>query len=90
MEYKRNEKLPQLAVAEILTYVKRNSLPDCYKSVKEWLFDFYPDLSWHPCDCIEDIRDILDHPEFPQIQAWFIKRYGFDFEAELNMGLEEL
>ncbi len=89
MGYERNKKLPQMAVALILTYVTKNSLPNCYKSVNEWLFDFYPDLNWDPQCCVEDIRDVLDHPEFTRIQAWFIKRYGFDFEHELNEALEE-
>lgn len=87
---KRHQTLGNRAVALILKYVEKNSLPDCYKNVNEWLYDFYPDLNWSPEECDEDIRDILEHPEFGRIQAWFIKRYGFDFQHELNMCVEEL
>lgn len=90
MAFNRNKTLPKRAVDEILTYVEKNSLPDCYSTVNAWLHDFYPDLNWDEDACVQDLREIMAHPEFVKIQAWFIKRYGFDFEAELNEELEDL
>ncbi len=84
-----SSKLGTLAVNKLLTYVENNSLPECYKGVQDWLFDFYPDLSWDDEDFIMDVQAVINHPEFGKVQGWFLTKHHFNLLDELQEGLLE-
>lgn len=51
----------------------------------DYLYDFWPDLSWGG-GMVDDIRAILTHHRFPEIDAWLRAKYGWDLAATLVAG----
>ncbi len=82
--------LGEMAVNNLLSYVEKDSLPDCYDGVLDFLYDFYPDLSWDNKGYIADLKTIMQHPEFGKVQGWFMKKHNFSMLAELNVALQEV
>lgn len=72
---------------KVLDYVK-NGLPSCYKSFKDYTYDFYPDLPWHDRDLRASLMYLLKKPqvEFDLIN----KSFGIDFRQELTDALAEI
>jgi hypothetical protein len=81
--------LAALAITNLLTYVEQGTLPQCYTGVEDWLFDFWPELSW-TAEITKDVQAILDDTNFPRIQQFFLERYKFDFEQELRHGVKDV
>lgn len=68
---------------ELLPIVDAGELPEEYNgSIKEWLWDFWPELDWN--DPRDDIKEILDHPEYGRIVQFFQEKYNFNFDKELK------
>lgn len=66
----------------------RGALHPVYTGVTDWLYDFYPDLSWS--DVITDLRWFILHETFPEVKAFFLEHYQFDLEALFKKDVEEL
>ncbi|MFA5766303.1 MAG: hypothetical protein WC919_00070 [Candidatus Paceibacterota bacterium] len=64
--------------------VAANGLPDCYDDFEDFLWDFYPGLSWKPEERKNQIRSILDSPRFAAAAAQIQSDWGFDMRADLE------
>lgn len=71
-----------------LQYIGEHGLPDCYESVDEFLYDFWPGLPWNTKGLHEAINFILADERFPAAKAAVLNTIQFDMEVELRKGLE--
>lgn len=71
----------------LLSYVEQGALPDVYNGVEDWLYDFWPNLTWG--NATADIKAILQHPKFEAVQEFFMRVYKYDFRTMLENALEQ-
>lgn len=82
------ERLGFMALME-LKELSEIGLPDCYNSIQDYLFDFWPNLPWDEEGRIKAIGYVLNSKEFTEINKTIKEVWDFDFAAELKAGLEE-
>ena len=73
-------------VLEKLVGYSQNGLPSCYKSVEDWLYDFYPDLPWDP-GARHSLEWLTTNPEAIDVIKQFSKRVKFDMMYELKQAV---
>ena len=73
-----------LMIEKLKGIVAAGSLHHAYDGVNDWLYDFWPDLTWDRLGTLRDIDTILAHPDYPSIQSFFEQRYCFDLRFELE------
>ena len=63
-----------------------DSLPHCYDSLKDAMYDFWPDFSWTKERCITQVRMVMMDDRFPAIHQSLLDKYSFDMRQHLTAG----
>ena len=73
----------EFAIRE-LQFVAMHGLPDCYGSFTDFLFDFYPDLSWSLRKSQAQIEQILADDRIQFVATRIKEDWAFDMIEELS------
>lgn len=73
----------------LLDHISWRGLPDCYKSFKDFLYDFYPSFSWNE-RAGDEMEIVVKDVRFDAISERIKKLFDFDIKHELTVTLKEV
>lgn len=73
-----------------LNHIAEFGLPDCYKSFKDFLYDFWADFSYDMVDRFVSINLMLGDERWANIQNQIKEKFDYDISSELVNALVDI
>jgi len=92
MEYNAEsiERLAKGALAKLVKIGKEGKLASVYKSVDDYLYDFYPDLPWDSVAQLKAMKIIQSDPAFKGMVADWKEKLDFDWDKEMKDAIKDV
>ena len=84
-----NKAYTELKSVSIHGLPKRKDGTEIYNSFNDYLFDFYSDLPWTPCENAIAIRHIMSKSDYNQTMNRIKNKFNFDMDNDFKSAIRE-